>query len=242
MSAEPSLFRKLTPTAIAARSRAAFDRPVYRRPHAPVLDPIERVSEVIFGILMAMSFTGSISAATAGHAEIETMIWAAFGCNLAWGLVDGVMYVVGEITERHHMAAMQRRLRETEDTAAAHHLILPLMPDRSVDVMDFHTMETIRQHLLAMEPPAQHVTADDLIAAFTVFCLVVLATFPVVVPFLVIADPGLAIRWSNLLALVTLFVGGWILGKHAGGSPWIYGGALTATGAVLIAAIIALGG
>ena len=51
-----------------------------------VLDPIERVSEVIFGLLMAMTFIGSLSVATAGREEVRTMMITALGCNLAWGL------------------------------------------------------------------------------------------------------------------------------------------------------------
>jgi len=57
---------------------------------ARVLDPVERVSEVIFGLLMAMTFIGSINAATAGREEVRTMMLTALGCNLAWGLADAV--------------------------------------------------------------------------------------------------------------------------------------------------------
>ena len=50
-----------------------------------LLDPIERLSEVLFGLIMVLSFTGSLSAATAGREEIRTMLFGAIGCNLAWG-------------------------------------------------------------------------------------------------------------------------------------------------------------
>jgi VIT1/CCC1 family predicted Fe2+/Mn2+ transporter len=70
----------------------------------------------------------------------------------------------------------------------------------------------------------------------------VLATFPVVVPFLVFKETGLALRVSNGLALATLFAGGFFLGRYAGGSPWRYGLAITGIGVVMVAVIIALGG
>ena len=57
------------------------------------LDPVYRSSEVIFGLLMAMSFIGSISVATDGQEEVRTLLIAALGCNLAWGLVDAVMHL-----------------------------------------------------------------------------------------------------------------------------------------------------
>ena len=67
-----------------------------------VLGPVDRASEMLFGLLMALTFVGAVSVATAGRAEIHTMLAAALGCNLAWGLVDGIMYLVGTVTDRGH--------------------------------------------------------------------------------------------------------------------------------------------
>jgi VIT1/CCC1 family predicted Fe2+/Mn2+ transporter len=75
-----------------------------------------------------------------------------------------------------------------------------------------------------------------------VFGLVVFATFPVVIPFVFFQETALALRISNALAVVTLFAGGYVLGRHAEGSPWGFGLAMAAIGVVLVAAIIALGG
>ena len=65
-----------------------------------VLEPFDRVSEVVFGVLMAMTFIGALNVATAGSHEVRTVMVAALGCNIAWGLTDGVMYLVGLVTER----------------------------------------------------------------------------------------------------------------------------------------------
>ena len=67
-----------------------------------VLDPIARVSEVLFGLIMALTFTGTLSAATAGREEIRTLLIGVIGCNIAWGLVDAVMYLMSALTERGH--------------------------------------------------------------------------------------------------------------------------------------------
>src|SRR4051794_11913057 len=66
----------------------------------PILDPVERVSEMCFGLFMALTFVGAISVTGRGSEEVRTMFFAALGCNLAWGLVDAVMYLVRTITER----------------------------------------------------------------------------------------------------------------------------------------------
>ena len=66
----------------------------------PVLSPVDRISELLFGLLMALSFTGAVSVTEAGREEIRVMFVAALGCNLAWGLVDAVMYLVRTVAER----------------------------------------------------------------------------------------------------------------------------------------------
>jgi hypothetical protein len=65
-----------------------------------VLDPLDRSSEVLFGLIMALTFTTTFEVATAGRADVRTMLVGALGCSLAWGIVDGVMFVVTP-TRRH---------------------------------------------------------------------------------------------------------------------------------------------
>jgi hypothetical protein len=83
--------------------------------HASVLDPIDRASEIIFGVLMATTFTGTLSVATTDGQEIRTMMFAALGCNLAWGLTDAVMYLVATVTERRRNITLLQQLQATGD-------------------------------------------------------------------------------------------------------------------------------
>lgn len=96
-------------------SIAALDRNV--PPSGAVLSPVDRVSEVIFGLIMALTFTGSLSVATADRAEVRDMLIGALGCNIAWGMVDAVMYVLTELAERGRAAVgagtVSGRLRVT---------------------------------------------------------------------------------------------------------------------------------
>jgi VIT1/CCC1 family predicted Fe2+/Mn2+ transporter len=75
-----------------------------------------------------------------------------------------------------------------------------------------------------------------------VFALVVAATFPVVIPFAVIDDVRVALRISNVLAVVSLFLCGFLFGKHAGLPPWLTGLVMVVVGVALVAIAIALGG
>jgi VIT1/CCC1 family predicted Fe2+/Mn2+ transporter len=208
-----------------------------------VLDPVDRASEVVFGLLMALTFTGSISVATPGHEEVRKMMAAALGCNLAWGLTDAVMYLVGIATERSRGARLLARLRATTDTAAAHALIAETLPPRIGAVAGSDELELLRQRLLASrDTPARLLGRDDFLGALGVFLLVVLVTFPVVIPFAVFDTTALALRISNAVALVTLFAAGWTLGRYAGARAWVGGVVMAAVGTALVGVIIALGG
>ena len=211
---------------------------------ARVLDPIERVSEVIFGLLMAMTFIGSLSVATAGREEVRTMMITALGCNLAWGLADAVMYLVRTVTERARNRALLARLRGGADAATGQALVAGTLHPGVAAVAGVAELEALRRRLvegLAL-PVRPHLGLEDFKGALGVFLLVVVATFPVVIPFMLFDQTALAVRVSNLVALVMLFVAGWILARYAAGTRWRGGAAMAVTGAVLMAAIMALGG
>ena len=211
---------------------------------AQVLDPVHRISEVIFGLLMALSFTGALSVATAGREEIRTVMFTALGCNLAWGLVDAVMYLVQTLTERTRNFTLMRRVRSVVAPQEAHAIIADAMPGRLGSVINAEGLEEIRRRLAALpEPPARgRLGRDDYVGALGVFLLVVLATFPVVVPFMLFAETAVALRVSNGVALATLFLAGYRLAWYSGGSPWRSAFAMAAIGAALVAVIMALGG
>ncbi len=63
------------------------------------LDPLERSSEIMFGLIMALTFTCTVSVVASTN-DVRTMLAAALSCNIAWGLVDGAMYVLAEIVTR----------------------------------------------------------------------------------------------------------------------------------------------
>jgi VIT1/CCC1 family predicted Fe2+/Mn2+ transporter len=192
---------------------------------------------------MALTFTGSISVAMAGREEVRTMMLEALGCNLAWGLTDAVMYLVGIVTERSRAATLLARLHATTDAADAHRLVADALPERLGAAAGSDLLETIRRRLLAVDAPAPRpLGREDFLGALGVFLMVVLATFPVVIPFAVFDTTAFALRVSNAVALVTLFTAGWTLGRYAGARPWLGGLLMAALGTALVGVIVALGG
>ena len=76
----------------------------------PVLDPVARISEVLFGLIMALTFTRTLDVASGGREEAATLLMGAIGCNIAWGIVDAVMYLMNELVERGRELMRQREL------------------------------------------------------------------------------------------------------------------------------------
>jgi VIT1/CCC1 family predicted Fe2+/Mn2+ transporter len=208
-----------------------------------VLEPIDRITEVIFGLLMAMTFIGSLSVATAGREDARLMLIAAFGCNLAWGLADAVIYLLRTWTERTRSRTLLARLQAGDDSQGRR-LIADALPARISLALDEDGLDVLRVRLLrdANRPVPVRLGLDDFKAALATFLLVVVATFPVVIPFLLIDVTATAIRVSHLVALGMLYLAGCLLARYSGGRMQLTGVILAAVGALLILAIIALGG
>ncbi|MEI2296827.1 VIT1/CCC1 transporter family protein [Ensifer sp. MJa1] len=208
-----------------------------------VLDPIDRLSEIVFGLLMALTFTGTMSTVTGAEGGVNAVLVAAFGCNIAWGIVDGVMYVLATVVERVRRRGFIDALRR-EPLDRARDMFLESLPDDVRRVSSPKETEALllRVRALGADPRHRALTGGDLKAAVAIFLLVVSATLPPSIPFLLTEDVALAMRLSNGIALVMLFVIGARLGQYMGRSPWPMAFTMAAIGAVLVAVTILLGG
>jgi hypothetical protein len=115
-----------------------------------VLEPSERVGEVLFGLIMVLTFTGSLSAAEAGRAEVKTMLIGALGCNFAWGLIDGILYLMGCLSEQGKGIRALRAVRKAANPQKAHRVISDAMPPAIAATVGEAELETIRAQLLEM--------------------------------------------------------------------------------------------
>ena len=212
--------------------------------HERVLDPVERLSEVLFGLIMVLSFTCSISAATAGREEVREVVVGAIGCNLAWGIVDAAMYLLTILLERGRGLATARRVRAAADAASARAVIAAALPEPLDELLEEAALESVRVKLAGLPhlPERPALGRRDWRGALGVFLLVFLSTFPVVVPFLLFSPLQLAMRISNGVAIAMLFVAGHMLGRYAGLRPLRTALSMVAIGLVLVAITIALGG
>jgi hypothetical protein len=209
----------------------------------PLINLVDRVSEMLFGLFMALTFTGAISVATAGREEIRTALAAALGCNLAWGLVDAFMYLTRTLTDRGRTLALVHGVRAA-DAEAGRKLIADALPEGVAKLVSTPEVEAMRGRLLALPdvPAKPSLNRTDFVAAFAIFLIVVAATFPVVLPYMFIDDVALAKNVSRVTSLTMLFLGGLALGRYAGYGSWKAGVAMTVLGTLVLAAVIALGG
>ncbi len=210
---------------------------------ARVLDPVDRTSEILFGVIMVLTFTGSIRVADAGREDLRTVLVGALGCNLAWGVVDAAMYLMSTYIARARLHFTLNRIRGTRESVAAHAAIADLLPSPIAASLTPADVELLRARLnQAQTAESAWLTRADLLGAGGVFLLVFTSTFPVVVPLIVVREPQLALTLSNAVAVLMLYVLGHSLGRYAGRSGWRIGLGLVLVGLFLVGLTMALGG
>ncbi len=209
-----------------------------------ILDPQTRSSEILFGLIMVLTFTGSLSVATSSREDVQAMFIGALGCNLAWGLIDAVMYVTAMLVERGRMLALARAVRSSAQPEEARGFVLYALPDGFASLIDTAQLDAIVQRVRAQPEPARYpgLTLRDIGGAVGVLLLVFFSTLPVVLPFLFTEDTWRAMRWSNGIALVMLFWTAYIQARWGGLRRIPFSLVMVALGAVLVALTIALGG
>lgn len=211
-----------------------------------VLDPVSRLSEILFGLIMTLTFTGTFSVANAGHEDVRALLIAAIGCNLAWGLTDAVIYLIRSLSERGHNRLLLQKLQALPDGAPqAQAVIAASMPPLLAQLLPRKDLQRLQRQLRHVPLPSGLLwpSAGDWRAALLIFVLVSVATLPVVLPFVFISQSLPALRCSNAVAVAMMFAIGWRLAQYAGARrPWLLGLLFTLFGAVLVSVIIALGG
>ncbi|WP_250535782.1 hypothetical protein [Caballeronia sp. AZ10_KS36] len=211
---------------------------------APVLDTVDRVSELCFGLFMALTFVGTVSAATSGEDAGRKMLYTALGCNLAWGLADAVMYLMRTLVNRGRRRTLAFAIKRELDAAEGVRELRARLPPFLAPFFSDAELESIRSRIARYDalPERPALERDDFLAALGIFIIIVLSTFPVAAPFVIIRHVPTALLVSRALTLVMLFGCGVALGSYAGWGALKAGFAMVTLGVLLTMAIIALGG
>jgi VIT1/CCC1 family predicted Fe2+/Mn2+ transporter len=209
-----------------------------------VLEPVERIAEVLFGLIMVLTFTGTLSVATAGDEDVQEMLIGALGCNLAWGIIDGLLYLMGALAEKGRNLAAYRSVLAAPSAAKAREAIAHAIPPVLASLLETAELDAIHAKLKKLPTPPKYARLgkDDWLGAFAVFLLVFVATLPVTIPFMFMEDTFRAMRASNAVAVTMLFAAGYGYGRLIGRSPWVVGVSMVAIGLAIVALTIFLGG
>ena len=207
------------------------------------LSPFERGAEIIFGILMAISVTAAAEITAGGEANVRELMLAALGCNLAWGLIDGVIYLLQLQFERHRVHRMALELRSIESEDAFRARVAAEVPPLVAQAMTADSYRYIHRAVQGYRQARPAYWSRQEFATAGLICALVFgSTFPLVLPFILMQEPYLALRVSHGVAVVMLFFLGWKLGRWSGASPVGSGALLAMVGVLLAVLCVALGG
>ena len=212
------------------------------------LDPATSFGEVLFGLIMTLTFTlgAGVIVQEEGREGARQLLIATIGCNIAWGLIDGVFYLMNQIFERGRLRRLALRVRATDDASEALELVAqeidPVLEKVTSREERARLYERIVVEVRAGHLAPQRVTREDLLGAVASFWLVFFASLPAALPFLFIEDARLALRISNAILLGLLFAAGYSWARYTTTRPVLAGSVFLLAGLALVGTAIALGG
>jgi len=211
------------------------------------LDPGDSLSEILFGLVMTLTFTLGAGVLVRESPDAwRELLAATVGCNLAWGIIDGVMYVGAQLFERGRRLRIVRAIQSgaSEDEAVAavagelDNLLEPIASSAERATLYRRVAENVRK----AGSPAAILTRADLYGAAQSFALVFFSSVPAALPFLFIHEAHRALRVSNALLIAMLFLVGYRWASYTPAPGWLVGLALVLAGVGLVVVAVLLGG
>ena len=212
------------------------------------LDPGSHMGEALFGLIMALTFTlgANLVIQEEGREGTRQMLIGLLGCNLAWGIIDGVLYVLGCAFERGRVQRIGYEVRKARNPDQARRLVAgeldellaPLTDPQQRDALYSAIVQRVKTEPTLPEP----ITREDLLGGLESGLLVFSCSIPAVLPFLVFDQPQVALRVSNTILLALLYYLGYRHARHTLAKPWIAGFVFLLAGLFLVVLTIRLGG
>ncbi len=224
---------------------ASFQRP--RQFLQKYLAPTDRLEEVFCGLIMVLDFT-LIAGLRSGDEKqgVHDLLVAALGCNIAWGIIDGALYVMGGLTDRHRRRRFLMDLANATEDAAFSTIggkLDPLLEPETTPEERARICQAVLPIMLRIQKPEAHILKEDLYSMIAIFSIDVASVIPAVIPFLIFStQPRFALRVSNAVLIGLLFVTGLMWGKYTGFNAYLAGGCAMLLGLGLVGVAIALGG
>ena len=211
------------------------------------LDPDESLGELLFGLIMALTVTLGVRLLSPEQlSRPQNLAVALIGCNVAWGIIDAALYLLGSVFARNQRVHFMRKLRAMPSEASALQAIREeygledahLAVEQDVAVFYRAALDLLRH----AKVERARLRGKDWLAALMIVFLVAVTAVPGAIPIVLVGDPALALRLANLLQIGLLFVVGYQWARFSGANPWRTGAAIVGFGVSLVGVAIALGG
>ena len=218
-----------------------------------LLDPIDRLAETIYSVLILLTFTLAFrifhleTAGTVSAEYVNNLLGGALLAIVAYGVIDGIIYMLTEVLERgeKHRLLWHIQAADTGEEAAeavADELDFILEPITGED-QRAALYRDILDHLRDSEPQPVRLKREDFIGGLACVFVAIISVLPALLPFVIVRnDPALAIRLSNIASFAVLFYAGYQWGKYTEINPWKTGLVLVGVGVLLAAIAIPFGG
>ena len=212
------------------------------------LDPASRLGEILFGLIMVLTATLTAGLTVAeGKAGVRQLLLSALGCNIAWGIIDAIMYIMNCITKRSGQVQLLQKIQSAPDSQTALDLIRDEVEPEFQSLTAPEDREALYRSILKHATQGESarrrmLTKEDLYGALACFWLVFISCLPAAVPFLIFSKPHVALRVSNFLLIAMLFLLGQKWAQYAHTNRLVAGMAMVTIGLALVGVAILLGG
>lgn len=212
------------------------------------LDPATSLGEVLFGLIMTLTFTlgAGLIIQEEGREGARQLLIATIGCNIAWGIIDGALYLAGQLFDRGRLRKVTEIVRDASDDSKASAVVAGeldgLLENVTTQAERSDLYGRIVRNIRSSPARTGQITKADVMGALASFWLVFLASLPAAIPFLLIDDAMLALRVSNGVLVALLFLTGYRWARYTLGRPWLVGFCFLIGGIGMVWTAIALGG
>ena len=226
---------------------------IIRRPR-DYLYPHERLVEILYGLVIALTITSAIRVVTGGGTlNINLMVETSLGAGAAWGIIDAMLYILVVIFQKHRYTRIASKISSARDESEALATIQDDLEDSLVGTLDAEDQKSVYRLVLhaqrrsskasyTHQPKFIVIAREDIFGAIQVFLAMLMATLVVIVPLWLIGPPHLAVLASNIVAIVALFTVGYTWARHTNIRKTLFGLALVSLGIAIVGISSVLGG
>jgi hypothetical protein len=220
-----------------------------------ILDPIDRMSETIFSILIVLIFTLAYRALSLLPINNDilplndpiTIFRAGLGAVVAWGLIDAIMYAIFSVFERRDRVRFLTEVKASPSDQSGLDIIAEefdyIFEPITDDAQRLSIYSQVLEALKGTQQKKIRVEIEDILGAGAVFVAAIVAVIPSLLPLVLFRNNlTLALRLSNLFSFLMLFITGYRWGKYSGYKPLETGLIIMSIAILMVVLAIPLGG